>query len=144
MPDASLGGDESDQPGWIADSAYGRGLHTYRGAPEQQAIFVEATLDRLQRAGACGAWLASYADYPAVLWRMPPLDRAIRERTLGVVDVSGREKPAAEALRAFAAQHRPVRAVAPPIDTDPERYWREPQREFARLCGEFGPDTESR
>jgi hypothetical protein len=140
VPDADLGGDASDQPGWIADGAYGRGLNTYRGAPEQQAIFVETTLDRLQRAGASGAWLAAYADYPAALWRTPPLDRAIRERTLGLVDASGHEKPAASALQRFAAERRTVRAVAPPLDADPERYWRDPQREFARLWGEFNSD----
>ena len=138
VPDASLGGVASDRPGWVADSAYGRTLNVYRGEPEQQATFVEATLDRLQRAGASGAWLAAYADYPAELWRIPPLDRAIRERTLGLVDASGREKPAASALQRFAAERRPVRAVAPPLDADPERYWRDPQREFERLWGEFG------
>jgi len=141
VPDASLGGDESDQPGWIADSAYGRALHVYRGEMEQQAIFVETTLDRLQRAGASGAWLAAYADYPATLWRMPPLDRAIRERSLGLVDANGREKPAARALQRFAAEGRPVRAVAPPLDADPERYWRDPQHEFERLWGEFGVEV---
>ena len=78
------------------------------------------------------------ADYPAALWRMPPLDHAIRERTLGLVDASGREKPAARALQRFAAERRTVRVVAPPLDADPERYWRDPQREFERLWGEFG------
>src|SRR5262249_12898834 len=52
VPEAGLGGVASDQPGWIADSAYGRGLQVYRGDMEQQAIFVEMTLDRLQRGGA--------------------------------------------------------------------------------------------
>jgi hypothetical protein len=140
VPEASLGGGESDRPGWIADSAYGRGLNVYRGEPEQQATFVEATLDRLQRSGAGGAWLAAYADYPAALWRTPPLDRSIRERTLGLVDAGGREKPAAAALQRFAAERRSVRAVAPPIEADPERYWRDPQREFQRLWQEFGGD----
>ncbi len=141
VPDASLGGGESDRPGWIADSAYGGALHVYRGESEQQSIFVEATLDRLQRAGASGAWLAAYADYPAALWRLPPLDRAIRERTLGLVDASGREKPAADTLRRFAAQRPTVVDVAPPIALDPERYWRDPQREFERLWGEFGAEA---
>jgi hypothetical protein len=137
VPDASLGGNESDRAGWIADSAYGRALNVYRGEPEQQASFVEATLDRLQRAGAMGAWLAAYADYPAELWRMAPLDRSIRERTLGVVDASGRDKPAARALQRFAAERRQVLAATPPIEADPERYWRDPRREFARLWAEF-------
>jgi hypothetical protein len=137
VPDASLGGIDSDQPGWITDSAYGRGLQAYRGDMEQQAIFVQATLDRLQRDGASGAWLAAYADYPAELWRTPPLDRSIRERTLGLVDASGREKPAAQALQRFAAERRPVRAAAPPLVADPERYWRAPKRSFEQLWRDF-------
>src|SRR5262249_26219694 len=137
VPGTSLGGVEGDRAGWIADSSYGRRLRAYRGDPEQQEIFIEATLDRLQRAGASGAWLAAYADYPQSLWQTPPLDRAIRERTLGVVDAAGREKPAAVALQRFAAERRPIRAVAPALDTDTERYWREPKREFERLWREF-------
>jgi hypothetical protein len=125
------------QPGWISDSAYGKPLRAYRAEPEEQTAFVEASLDRLRRAGAQGAWLATYADYPQPLWRMPPLDRAIRERTLGVVDAEGREKPAAAALRAFAAQRPTVVGVAPPIDVDPERYWRDPKRSFEELWKEF-------
>ncbi|HJZ46809.1 MAG TPA: hypothetical protein VKE41_06570, partial [Roseiflexaceae bacterium] len=68
VPGTSLGGVEGDRAGWIADSSYGRRLRAYRGDPEQQEIFIEATLDRLQRAGASGAWLAAYADYPQSLW----------------------------------------------------------------------------
>jgi hypothetical protein len=139
-PEAGLGGSDNDQPGWIADTACGRGLQVYRGEMEQQAIFVEATLDRLQRQGASGAWLAAYADYPAELWRMPPLDRSIRERTLGLVDANGREKPAADALRRFAAERRPVRTVAPPLEADPERYWRAPKASFEELWREFNSD----
>lgn len=126
-----------ERPGWVSDGAYGRGLSAYRGDYEQQSIFVEQALDRLWRAGAPGAWLAAYADYPAELWRRPPLDRAIRERTLGLVDAEGREKPAAAILRRVAAERRPVADVAPPIDADPERYWHAPKKEFERLWEEF-------
>jgi hypothetical protein len=129
-----------NRPGWIGDSAYGRPLHAYRGDSEQQSAFVEEALDRLQRAGATGAWLAAYADYPAPLWRTPPLDRAIRERTLGLVDAAGREKPAAAVLRRFAAERRPAVAATPPIEADPNRYWRDPRHEFARLWHEFTSD----
>jgi hypothetical protein len=126
--------------GWINDSTYGRPLLTYRAEPEEQATFVEITLDRLHRDGAEGAWLASYADYPQPLWPTPPLDRAIRERTLGLVDAEGREKPAAGALRAFAARRPTVVSVAPPIVVDPDSYWREPKRSFEELWREFRSD----
>jgi hypothetical protein len=129
-----------EQVGWINDTAYGRPLRAYRAELEEQAVFVEAALGRLRGAGARGAWLAAYADYPQPLWRMPPLDRALRERTLGVVDAEGREKPAADALRRFAAQRPTVVDVAPPIAVDPERYWREPKRSFEELWREFDSD----
>jgi hypothetical protein len=47
-------------------------------------------------------------------------------------------KPAAAALQRFAAARRMVAEVAPPIDVDAERYWREPKVEFERLWREFG------
>jgi len=128
------------QAGWINDTAYGKTLRAYKAEPEEQAAFVEATLDRLHRVGARGIWLASYADYPQPLWGIPPLDRAIRERTLGVVDAEGREKPAAGALRAFAAQRPTVVNAMPPISVDPERYWREPKRSFEELWREFNSE----
>ena len=129
-----------NRPQWVGDRAYGRPLQAYLGDQEQQARFVEDALERLRRAGAQGAWLATYADYAPGLWQTPPLDRAVRERTLGIVDADGREKPAAGALRAFAAQRPTVADVAPPIEADPESYWRDPQREFARLWREFTTD----
>ncbi|MFN8503592.1 hypothetical protein [Kouleothrix sp.] len=131
---------QGGQPGWISDSAYGQPLRAYRGDGEQQAMLIEQALDGLQRAGAPGAWLAAYADYPPALWRQPPLDRAIRERTLGLVDAAGKEKLAAGALRRFAAQRRPALEAPAPIELDHERYWRDPRRELARLWHEFGAE----
>jgi hypothetical protein len=125
------------QPGWINDGIYGRTLHAYRAEAEEQAAFVEEALNGLHRAGAQGAWLAAYADYPQSLWPMPPLDRSRRERTLGIVDADGREKPAAVALRRFATQQPARRDVTPPIVVDPERYWRDPRRSFDELWSEF-------
>ncbi len=92
---------------WIADSAYGRPTHAYLGNEDEQAAFVERTLTRLLRAGAGGAWLASYADYAPEMWRTPPFDRVTRARTLGVIGADGRE----EAGRRRAAG---VRCRAPP------------------------------
>jgi hypothetical protein len=135
LPTASEG-----QASWIDDSAYGRPLHVYQGELEEQAAFVEIALDRLHRAGAHGAWLTSYSDYPPPLWQTPPLDRAIRERTLGLVDAEGREKPAAAALRAFASQRPTVLNVTPPIVVDPEKYWRDPKRSFDQLWRDFNSE----
>src|SRR5262249_27218402 len=67
-------------PGWIADSAYGRPTRAYLGNEEEQATFTGRALERLLRAGAHGAWLAAYTDYPPQLWRTPPFDRVTRAR----------------------------------------------------------------
>jgi hypothetical protein len=74
------------------------------------------------------------------LWRVPPFDRVTRARSAGVVDASGREKPAAAALRAFAAAHHSVVEATPPIEVDPERYWRDPQHRFVELWREFNAE----
>ena len=130
----------NEQVGWINDTVYGRPQRAYRAELEEQAEFVETALDKLRSNGARGAWLAAYADYPQSLWRIPPLDRSIRERTLGIVDADGREKPAADALRHFAAQRPTIVDVAPPIVVDRERYWRAPKASFEELLREFNSD----
>jgi hypothetical protein len=127
---------------WIADSAYGRPTRAYLGDADEQASFVGTALDQLRRAGAPGAWLANYADYPTELWRRPPLDRVTRARSLGVVDAEGHEKPAAAVLRAFAAARHTVADVAPPLEVDPERYWRDPQRGFVELWHQFSSEEQ--
>lgn len=126
-------------PGWIDDQSYGRQLRAYVADAGGQAAFVEAALDRLYRAGAAGVWLASYADYPEELWRTPPLDRALRQRALGVVDAAGREKPAAEALRSFAQGLRSAggEQPSPPPALDQERYWSDPRKQLHELWREF-------
>lgn len=133
--------------GWAADESYGRSALSYWGHPDEQAEFVGAALAGLHRAGARGAWLAAYADYAPALWRIPPLDRAVRERTLGLVDAEGREKPAAAAVRAFAAGLRASGQAAPnsggpTLGVDPERYWRDPKRSFEALWREFAENAD--
>jgi hypothetical protein len=125
--------------GWIADTAYGRPARPYLADEEEQAEFVGTALELLWRAGARGAWLASYADYPPELWRTPPLDRVTRERTLGLVDAEGREKLAAAVLRAFATRLEAGEAqpTPTPLEVDPERYWREPRGMFEELWKQF-------
>ncbi len=130
--------------GWVADRAYGRELATFLADEEQQAMFIGEALERLYRAGAPGVWLSAYADYPAELWRRPPLDRSIRERTLGLVAADGREKAAARAISSFAvsiAQADQAASRQPPtLDLDPERYWREPRREYEQLWHEWSEE----
>jgi hypothetical protein len=131
-----------DRAGWIADTASGRPTRAYIGDAEEQAAFVGTALERLRALGARGAWLASYADYSPELWRVPPFDRVTRARTAGIVDASGHEKPAAAALRAFAAARHDVVEAAPALEVDPERYWRDPRRGFVELWREFSSDNQ--
>ncbi|KPV49130.1 hypothetical protein SE17_34350, partial [Kouleothrix aurantiaca] len=118
-------------------TAYGQPREQFMASEEEMAGYLAEVLPKLVEVGATGAMLWCYADYAPELWRQPPLDRSARERTLGLVDAQGREKPAAAALRAFAAERRPVLATRPTLDVDPERYWRAPARELARLWREF-------
>jgi hypothetical protein len=164
--------------GWTTEQLYGASRRVYLAHPQEQAEFVGTALGQLYAAGAPGVWLASYADYPPDLWRVPPLDRTVGPRTQGLVDQAGREKPVAAAVRAFAAQVRTERPPAQPaqpatpdgrpaqsapeapatpapaqpapaapasqparrfsaLPLDPERYWRNPQRELEALWREF-------
>lgn len=128
--------------GWTDDQCYGRPLRAFFGTLDEQAAFVDAALGRLYHDGAAGAWLAAYADYPEELHRIAPLARSLRQRALGVVDAAGHEKPAAQALRAFAAglpADRRQPNPAPPA-VDPERYWHAPRKHLHELWREFNAD----
>lgn len=135
-----------EQAGWIEDTAFGQPLATFLADEEQQATYVVETLERLYNAGAPGIWLAAYADYPSALWQHPPLNRAQRERTLGLIASDGREKQLAQAIARFADRLRAADALVvhqpPTLDLDPERYWREPRREYTRLWREWSAETE--
>ncbi|MCU0494609.1 MAG: hypothetical protein MUD01_23735 [Chloroflexaceae bacterium] len=139
--DLGLATASGGQPGPVTDDYFGRLSTGYLVDEEQQARFVEEGLARLQRQGAAGVWLAAYADHQAETWPMPPLDRVVSGRTLGLVRADGSEKPAADSLRAFAARmgrgELPTPGSPPTLDLDPEAYWRQPARELARLWREW-------
>lgn len=127
-------------PDAVTDQVFGRQRTVTRLDAERQARFVVTAVEQLQRAGAAGAWLAAYADYAPELWRLPPLDRALRERSVGLVDQTGREKLVAIALRSLAARVRdstatPQRHTLPEVD--PERFWRDPERACRELWRSF-------
>jgi hypothetical protein len=69
------------------------------------------------------------------------VDRAWPARTWGLVAADGREKPAAEAVRAFAARLRagdlPAPAGPPAMPIDPERYWRDPRAALAAIVADW-------
>jgi endo-1,4-beta-mannosidase len=87
--------------------------------------------------GAAGAYAWCYADYEARLFSRPPLDRAIRERTFGLVRADGSEKPAAQVFRALRARRNAgelVRGDVPQVvDVSADEYYRTPAAHFERL-----------
>jgi hypothetical protein len=129
----------AEGPGWRDEESFGRTIQVYSADVNGQARFVEAALERLYRDGAAGAWLGAYADYPEELWQLAPLDRSMRQRSLGLIDAAGREKLAAEAVRAFANTLQAARYQPhpPPPAVDPERYWHNPRRTMHELWEEF-------
>jgi hypothetical protein len=129
---------KGETSGWTDDTLYGHTYTLYLATIEEQATCVDTTIDRLYREGAAGVWLPAYADHPEELWRLPPLDRARRYRTMGLVDATGQEKPAAMALRDIARRLRSATDTRPqPPALDAERYWNNPGRMFGDLWREF-------
>jgi hypothetical protein len=129
------------QVGWVATELFGQPAMLFLAETEQQARFLETALAGLYRDGAAGVTLASYADQPTSVWNVPPLNRTWFGRTGGLVDTAGNEKPAVAVIRSFAAQLRsgalPAPANPPALPVDPERYWHNPEAEFARLAHDF-------
>jgi hypothetical protein len=125
---------------WAAEQIYGRERQIFYADLEQHATFIETALNRLQADGAAGVWLAAYADHHTGRWREPPLDRAPRQRTLGIIDSQGRPKPAAEVVADFARRLRADdrrRASTLPGAIDPERYWHDPRQALKELWNDF-------
>lgn len=96
-------------------------------------VFVADALDALRDAGATGAMLWCYADYPEAIWDRPPLDVAPHERSFGLFRADGTAKPAARHLGRFrGAARRPARS-APWTDVDPARFYDAPLENLRAL-----------
>ena len=123
--------------GVVAGELLGRPARLALSSAEQQATLLETALAALHRDGAGGVWLAAYAELAPALWHVAPADRSWWARSAGLVAPDGSEKPAAAAVRAFAARLRAgslAAPVGPPtLPIDPERYWRDPAASFRDL-----------
>jgi endo-1,4-beta-mannosidase len=116
------------------------GSQYYLASEAEQAEYVGKVLDGAWQAGAAGAWLMAYADAPEGQWEEPPLDEAPWERLAGLVRRDGKEKPVAASLRRFAARIRagePSGSTARTLKVEPDEYYRDPARHFARLYQVF-------
>jgi hypothetical protein len=123
------------------DDFLGRRLPQYQASEEDGGRYYAEVLDRLVATGAAGAYAWCYADYDPRLFDRPPLDRAIRERTFGLVRADGSEKPAADVFRRLRRRRdrgRLVPGAVPAIlDLSADAYYDAPQRHFARLYGRW-------
>jgi hypothetical protein len=127
--------------GSVDSESFGRPGRVTLASEEEQATLVQDGLAALHRDGAAGVWLAAYADVHPGLWGLPPADRSWWARSAGVVAADGREKPAAAAVRAFAARLRAGALPAPPgppaLPLDPERHWHSPAESLSRLWADW-------
>jgi endo-1,4-beta-mannosidase len=126
------------QPGaTIEDDFLGRRLPQYLASEEEGAAYYAEVLERLVTTGAAGAYAWCYADYDRRLFDRPPLDRAVRERTFGLVRADGTEKPAAEVFRRLRRRRDAGTLAAGPVpailDVSADAYYGAPARHFARL-----------
>lgn len=89
---------------------------------DEMAVYCREVLERLQRRGALGAFWWNWANYDPQLASTPPFDRADHEMSFGMIHADGSDKPVALALKAFAAEGRPVVPPPPPIVREDEWY----------------------
>jgi hypothetical protein len=121
----------------IVDDFLGRPLPQYLASEDEGALYYERVLERLAATGAAGAYAWCYADYDPQLYHRAPFDRALRERSFGLVRADGSEKPAAQAIRSFAKRlergdvafgHAPQL-----LDVSTDAYYAAPDSHFRRL-----------
>jgi endo-1,4-beta-mannosidase len=121
----------------IIDDFLGRPLPQYLASEEEGAQYYAQVLERLAATGAAGAYAWCYADYDAQLFDRAPFDRAIRERSFGLVRADGSEKPAAQVMRSFSRRlARGEIQVGPAprvLDVSTDAYYEAPDANFRRL-----------
>lgn len=121
----------------IVDDFLGQPRKQYLASEDEGATYYESVITRLAQTGAAGAYAWCYADYDAQLFDRPPLDRAVRERTFGLVRADGSEKPAAQVFRGLRASRDAEglpRGTQPEVlDVRADEYYRAPGAHFARL-----------
>jgi endo-1,4-beta-mannosidase len=121
----------------IMDDFLGRPLPQYLASEEEGELYYSQVLERLAATGAAGAYAWCYADYDPQLFSRAPFDRAIRERSFGLIRADGSEKPAARAIRSFAnrlARGQVAIGAAPKLlDLSTDEYYLAPSSHFSRL-----------
>jgi len=125
----------------IHDDFLGRPLPQYLASEEEAALYYAQVLERLAATGAAGAYAWCYADYAPELYVRAPFDRALRERSFGLIRSDGSEKPAVEVIRAFASrlERGEVQLGEAPrlLDVTADEYYTAPNEHFSRLYGQW-------
>jgi len=121
------------------------GLPTYRrGEPRGSSLLIDETaaasytamaLAGLRRAGCVGAMLWCYSDYDPALWKSPPFDLAVHERSFGLWRADGSPKPAVDVVAAFVAADRCDYSTGDDswIDIDRDEFYLAPGAQLPRL-----------
>ena len=121
----------------ITDDFLGVPRSQYLASEDEQASYYQTVLERLLGTGAAGAYAWCYGDYDDRLFGRPPLAKAVRERTFGLVRKNGSEKPAADVFRRFSERRIEGGLVAGSVprvlDVSTDEYYRDPARHFGRL-----------
>jgi endo-1,4-beta-mannosidase len=119
------------------DDFLGQRLPQYLASEEEGARYYDEVLERLVHTGAAGAYAWCYADYDPRLYDRPPLDRAIRERSFGLLRADGSEKPAVDVFRQWRRRRDAGAlsqfAVPEILDVTADEYYADPARHFRRL-----------
>ena len=102
------------------------------------ASYIDRALVALHACGSKGAMLWCYSDYAEAILGLPPLDRAIHERSFGLWHADATPKPAVAIVKAFAQQGARVARTSATshltwIDMDAVDYYRAPAHHLPRL-----------
>jgi endo-1,4-beta-mannosidase len=112
----------------------------YFSSEQDAGEYYRQVLPRLVRVGALGAFAWCFGDYDEALWDKPPCDNFVHERTFGLFRADGSAKPAALALKEFAATGpkvgAPERAVTLPVGA--AVYYQNPRAYQPMLYERFG------
>jgi hypothetical protein len=103
---------------------------------EQAAAgFFSSTLERLREAGTMGAVISFFSDFDPGLWEMPPLDRDVPGRHMGIYRRDRSPKDFDPTLREQGSLERHPLPDDPPswIDISQEEYESDPKMHIRRL-----------